>query len=77
MIPYYPYPANDGKHKYYFITKSGHKVSFGAAGYSDYTKHKDKDRKQRYIDRHKNKRIGVKLELILLDFGLAGCYGTY
>ena len=55
MIPYYPYPANDGKHKYYIITKSGHKVSFGAAGYSDYTKHKDKDRKQRYIDRHKNK----------------------
>ena len=54
MIPYYPYPANDGKHKYYIITKSVHKVSFGAAGYSDYTKHKDKERKQRYIDRHKN-----------------------
>ena len=47
MIPYYPYPANDGKHKYYIITKSGRKVLFGAAGY---TKHKDKDRKQRYID---------------------------
>ena len=55
MIPYYPYPANDGKHKYYIITKSGRKVLFGAAGYSDYTKHKDKDRKQRYIDRHKDK----------------------
>ena len=54
MRQYHPYPANDGKHKYYIITKSGHKVSFGAAGYSDYTKHKDKERKQRYIDRHKN-----------------------
>ena len=28
-------------------------VSFGAAGMSDYTKHKDPERKQRYIDRHK------------------------
>jgi hypothetical protein len=28
------------------------KVQFGAKGYSDYTKHKDKTRRQRYIDRH-------------------------
>ena len=28
-------------------------VSFGAQGMSDYTKHKDKERKQRYISRHK------------------------
>ena len=27
-------------------------VAFGAAGMSDYTKHKDKTRKQRYLDRH-------------------------
>lgn len=27
-------------------------VSFGARGMSDYTKHKDKTRKQRYIKRH-------------------------
>jgi hypothetical protein len=27
-------------------------VSFGAAGMSDYTKHKDKTRKQRYLKRH-------------------------
>lgn len=27
-------------------------VHFGAAGMSDYTKHKDDDRKQRYIARH-------------------------
>ncbi len=30
-------------------------VSFGAAGMSDYTKHKDPERKQRYINRHKKK----------------------
>ena len=30
-------------------------VSFGAAGMSDYTKHKDVERKERYIARHKKK----------------------
>ena len=28
-------------------------VSFGAAGMSDFTKHKDPERKERYINRHK------------------------
>ena len=28
-------------------------VSFGAKGYSDFTKHKDEERKERYIARHK------------------------
>ena len=28
-------------------------VHFGATGYSDFTKHKDSDRKDKYIDRHK------------------------
>jgi hypothetical protein len=51
---YYPYPCNDGKHKYYIITKSGKTIKFGALGYSDYTIHKDEARKQRYINRHKN-----------------------
>ena len=51
---YYPYPCKDGKHKYYIITKSGKKINFGAAGYSDFPTHKDEARKQRYINRHKN-----------------------
>ena len=29
------------------------KISFGAVGYSDYTIHKDPERKERYIARHK------------------------
>ena len=37
-------------------------VSFGQDGASDYTKHKDNDRKERYIDRHKAKE----------DWGLSG-----
>ena len=49
---YYPYLANDGKHKFYIVTKTEKKVYFGAAGYSDFTKHKDEERRQRYIQRH-------------------------
>ena len=28
-------------------------ISFGAAGMSDFTQHKDEERKQRYLDRHR------------------------
>lgn len=60
MKQYFPYPAKDGKHKYYIITKTNKKVFFGAAGYSDYTIHKDEKRKQRYIERHKNNENWTK-----------------
>lgn len=38
-----------------FVKPNGNEkvVPFGQKGYSDYTKHKDKTRKQRYINRHK------------------------
>ena len=49
---YYPYIAKDGKHKFYIITKTEKKVYFGQASASDFTKHKDEARKQRYIKRH-------------------------
>ena len=32
---------------------SENNISFGASGYSDFTKHKDEKRKDRYISRHK------------------------
>ena len=32
--------------------EDGTKTHFGAAGYSDFTKHQDEERKQRYIARH-------------------------
>jgi hypothetical protein len=37
-----------------FLKKDGKEIvtPFGQKGYSDYTKHKDKTRKQRYIKRH-------------------------
>jgi len=39
--------------KYDAIIDGKKTVSFGAKGYSDFTQHKDAERKQRYIDRHK------------------------
>ena len=33
------------------------RVHFGAHGYEDYTIHKDKKRREKYINRHKNDRI--------------------
>ena len=45
---------SDKKNKKYDARIDGKKtVSFGSAGMSDFTKHKDPERKQRYIDRHK------------------------
>jgi hypothetical protein len=44
------------KYKATFYDKDDNKVKttrFGADGYSDYTQHKDKNRKERYIERHK------------------------
>jgi hypothetical protein len=51
--------------KKYMVLIDGKKtVHFGAKGMSDYTKHKDKERKQRYDSRHKVtenwKKSGIK-----------------
>ena len=39
--------------KYDAVIDNRKTISFGEKGASDYTKHKDDDRKQRYIDRLK------------------------
>jgi len=48
--------ASDHIHKYVAVIEDDngkeHYVRFGAYGYSDYTHHKDDDRKLRYDDRH-------------------------
>ena len=54
MIKYHPYKSDKQGKKYYIITQNNKKVYFGASGYSDFTHHKDEQRKQRYINRHKN-----------------------
>jgi hypothetical protein len=53
----YPPDNSTKKYKVYVVSDSGRikKIQFGAAGMSDYTKHKDKERKERYINRHKKR----------------------
>ncbi len=42
------------KDKTYDAVVDGKTISFGAKGYSDYTIHKDDERKERYMKRHKS-----------------------
>ncbi len=53
MLKNHPYKSDKPGKKYYIITENNRKIYFGASGYSDFTIHKDEQRKQRYIDRHK------------------------
>jgi hypothetical protein len=46
--------SQNSNKKYDAIVNEGKIISFGAAGYSDYTIHKDPVRRQSYIKRHSN-----------------------
>ena len=46
--------SHNPKKKYDAIINGTKTISFGAAGYSDYTIHKDDKRKELYIKRHSN-----------------------
>ena len=51
-------PSSNPKKKYMAVFSESPKfktktIHFGSAGMSDFTKHKDKERKKRYLDRHK------------------------
>lgn len=50
--------------KKYMVTVDGKTIYFGASAYSDYTKHKDPERMERYVNRHKSKenwnKSGIK-----------------
>ena len=46
-------PNKDKKYRAYF--SDGKHTDFGASGYSDFTKHKNEERKKRYITRHKSR----------------------
>ena len=50
---------SDKKNKKFDALVDGKTISFGQAGASDFTKHKNEDRKTKYIDRHrKNEKWG-------------------
>ena len=46
MKIYYPYPSDKPDKKYYIITKDNKRVYFGAAGMSDFTIHKNEEKKK-------------------------------
>ena len=59
---------SSNKNKKYDARIDGRKtISFGAAGMSDYTIHKDDERKQRYLDRHRKHENWA-------DYNTAGFY---
>ncbi len=74
---YHPYKSDKPGKKYYISTDDNKKVYFGQASTSDFTIHKDEQRKQRYINRHKkmNLSFGINQELTLLHSGLGFCFG--
>ena len=45
--------AVNGIHKFTAFFPDGSRVHFGRQGYSDYTKHRDKVRMERYLTRHR------------------------
>ena len=45
-------PNPDSKHKFMAMFNDGTTTKFGARGYEDYTMHKDKCRRERYLHRH-------------------------
>jgi hypothetical protein len=45
--------SNNSIHKFMAVFPDGHVTRFGRKGYSDYTKHRDKMRMERYLTRHR------------------------
>lgn len=43
--------------KKFFVSYNDKIIHFGAKGFSDYTQHKDKERRDRYRSRHKKIRL--------------------
>jgi hypothetical protein len=50
------------KGKKFAVLVDGKTINFGAEGYSDYTMHKDDERKNRYIQRHKAREDWNKIK---------------
>lgn len=65
-------PANDNIHKYVATIETDEGktriVRFGSAGMSDFTKHRDEARKQRYLDRHRAREDWTKSGILTPGF---------
>ena len=60
MLKYHPYKSDKPDKKYYIITNNDKKVYFGQASASDFTHHKNENRKNLYINRHKKNENWLK-----------------
>ena len=62
--------TNPAKKYDVFLNDAGavKKVSFGAAGYSDFTQHKEEERKQRYLARHQANEDWASTGLLTAGF---------
>jgi hypothetical protein len=47
--------SRNGTHKFMAVFSNGKTVKFGLKGYSDYTIHKNKERMERYLTRHRKR----------------------
>lgn len=63
---------SDKPNKKYKASVNNKNIHFGAASYSDFTKHKDEERKERYINRHKKNEDWTKSGI-----DTAGFYSRY
>ena len=63
------------KNKKFDANVDGKQISFGAAGYSEFSIHKDETRKERYIARHRKNENGVLMVLKHRGFIPDGFYG--
>ena len=54
LLKFTKYPVKGKKYSVQLLIDGKRKtINFGATGYSDFTKHKDNDRKKNYLARHK------------------------
>ena len=60
MSRYILEPSPRSGKKWRITTPEGKKVDFGASDYSDYTLHRDSDRKDRYLSRHQARENWTK-----------------
>ena len=68
LYTYYPYKSDKWDKKYFIVTSTGKKVYFGATGYEDYTTHKDPERKEAYIRRHRKNEDWTKFGIDTAGF---------
>ncbi len=60
MKKYYPYKSDKPEKKNYVISNTNKKIYFGQSNSDDFTTHKDEERRQRYITRHKKNEDWTK-----------------